>query len=239
MLSRSLRNLARDFAALTSGDRIFAAAEDPAGLVISEHLRSQIASLTAEISGISATIDKYSAVGAGMVEMNDQLVVLRSLAVAAANEAGNSPEAQAAYAKAAENIVTRYNTSIDTAEYNGQKTLDGSAGSVAALTKLSGIDLSSAEAANASMALIDTATDQLQQAQVDLGSKQRYDLESRQSQLEVTRENLIASESNLRDVDFASYYSSYVADLIRARVGVAMSAHQALNAAIVLQLFNS
>lgn len=239
MLNRSLLNLARDFAALTSGDRIFAAAEDPAGLVISEHLRAQIASLNAEISGVSATIDKYSVVGAGMVEMDSQLVELRSLAVAAANDAGNSPEAQAAYARASENIVNQYNSTIDNAEYNGQKTLDGSSGSVATLTKLSGIDLSSAETASASIPLIDATADQLQQAQVDLGSKQRYDLQSRQAQLEVTRENLIASESNLRDADFASYYSGYVADLIRARVGVAMAAHAAMNGAIILKLFDS
>jgi len=236
LLSLSMWSAARDLARIASGDRIFTAAEDPAGLVISEQLRSQIGSLRAEIKNISMTIDKYSSVGSTLTELHDQLIEIRSLAVTAANEGVNSPDAQQAYAHAANDIVTAYNKTIASDEYNGHKTLDGSSGSLAQLTPLTGIDLSSAEGANASMVLVDTTMHQVEQAQVDLGSKQRYELESRRAQLEVTQENLIASESNIRDTDFATAYSDYMSNMIRARVGAAMSAHQAISGAIVLQL---
>jgi flagellin len=236
LLSLSMWSAARDLARIASGDRIFTAAEDPAGLIISERLRSQIGSLRSEISNISMTIDKYSSVSSTVTELHDQLIEIRSLAVAAANEGVNSPDAQAAYARAASDIVAGYNKTIESAEYNGHKTLDGSSGSLAQLTPLSGIDLSTAEGATASMALVDATMQQVQQAQIDLGSKQRYDLESRRAQLEVTQENLIASESNIRDTDFATAYSDYIGNMIRARVGAAMSAHQAISGAIVLQL---
>jgi flagellin len=235
----SMANASRAMSQLTSGDRIYSAAEDPAGLIISERLRSQIGSLNAEIGNLSATIDKYSSVGSSMDEMHQQLGQMRSLAVAAANEGGNSPQVQAAYAAAAADVAKQYNSTIDNAEYNGQKTLDGSEGALANLSSLTEVDLSSPESAQQSISAIDSAMRELEQAQIGLGATQRNELESQRSQLEVTKENLIASESTIRDTDFGSAYVDYVANMIRTRVGIALLAHAGLMGANVLKLFQS
>jgi flagellin len=231
-------NANRDMAMLASGDRIFAASEDPAGLVISEQLRSQIASLNAEIENLSATSNKYSYAASSLEGMNDQLSQIRSLAVAAGNEATNSPEAQAAYDRAAADLVTQYNRTIANTEYNGRKVLDGSDGSLANLAELRNIDLSSAGAAEASITIVESAMDEVEQAQIDLGATQRNELDSHRAQLEVTRENLIASESGIRDADFASVYTDFVANMIRAQVGLALSTYARYSGIDVVKLLD-
>lgn len=237
-IALNLLNADRNMAKLVSGDRIFAAAEDPAGLVISEQLRSQIASLNAEIANLSSTSNKYTYAGSVLSEMHGQLVELRSLAVAASNDATNSPEAQAAYDRAAADLVARYNETVAESEYNGWKLLDGSEGSLANLSDLSTIDLTNAQSAQDSIASIESAMHEIEQSQVDLGSQRKYDLESHRAQLEVTRENLIASESGIRDADFASVYLDYVIEMIKARVGFAMQSYSRLSGVDVLKLLN-
>ena len=149
----------------------------------------------------------------------------------------NSEEAQAAYQNAAEDIVASYNFTVQNAEYNGSRTLDGSAGSLASVDELSGIDLSSAETAQTSMERIDQAIHELDEIQVDLGSAQRNDLESRRLSLEIERENLIAAESQVRDADFGIEYANFVAGMIRTRAAIAMVAHTALTGASIVNLF--
>ncbi len=235
-IALSMLGANRQMSKLVSGDRIFAAAEDPAGLVISENLRSQIASLNAEIENLSATSNKYSYADSVLSQMHSQLVELRSLAVGATNDATNSPEAQSAYDRAAQDLVAQYNKTIDESSYNGHTLLDGSEGALAAMTKLHDVDLSTSTGAEASIALIDSAMREVQQAQVDLGSTQKYQFNGRRAQLEITRENLIASESGIRDADFASVYLDYVVNLMQARVGLALSSYARFSGVDVVKL---
>lgn len=237
-IALSMWNADRQMSMLVSGDRIFAASEDPAGLVISEQLRAQIGSLNAEIENLSATSNKYSYVASTMGGMHDQLSQIRSLAVAASNSATNSPEAQAAYNRAAADLVQQYNRTIANTEYNGHKSLDGSQGSLADLSDLRNIDLSSAGSAATSITVVDSAMNEVEQAQINLGATQRNELDSRRAQLEVTRENLVASESQIRDADFASVYSDFVANMIRARVGLALSTYAKISGANILKLLD-
>jgi flagellin len=237
-LNSSLRDLFRSAERLSSGLRINRASDDPAGLVISEQLRSRIASLNQEVENISAGINKYKTVSASVGELRSRLTELRSLAVAASNEAVNSEEAQAVYQNAAQDIMASYNFTVQNAEYNGSNTLDGSEGSLAAVDELTGIDLSSAEAAQISIGRIDEAIHELDEIQVELGSTQRHDLESRRLSLEIERENLIAAESQVRDADFGMEYVNLVAGMIRTRAAIAMVAHTALTGASIVNLFD-
>ena len=228
----------RQMSKLVSGDRIFAASEDPAGLVISENLRSQIASLNAEIENLSATSGKYSYADSVLSQLHSQLVEMRSLAVGATNEATNSPEAQSAYDQAAQDLVAQYNRAISESSYNGHSLLDGSTGALAAMTELHDIDLSNSTSAESSIGILDNAIREVQQAQVDLGSTQKYEYNGRRVQLEITRENLIASESGIRDADFASEYLEYVVNLMQERVGLALSSYARFSGVDVLKLLD-
>jgi flagellin len=224
---------------LAGGLRINRASDDPAGLVISEQLRSQIGSLNQEIENTTNLIHKYQAGSSTVSELRGQLTEMRSLAVSATNEGFNDEAAQAAYAATADYLVGTYNHTIDTATYNGMNLLDGSEGSLAEVTAIEGIDLSSAESAEASIAVIDEAIAELDSVQVDLGATQANELESRRSSLEVTVENLTAAESQLRDLDYAQEYSNMVGNMIRMQASAALFAHHRLGANTVLQLFGA
>ncbi|UCC44729.1 MAG: hypothetical protein JSU65_02025 [Candidatus Zixiibacteriota bacterium] len=222
---------------LSSGLRINSAADDPAGLVISEQLRCQIRSLGQEIDNLSANINRYRTVSSSVGQLRSQLTELRRLAIGAANEGGNSEAAQAAYDTAARDIVASFNATVKNAEYNGAKTLDGSEGSLVSISELTGIDLSTSEAAEASIGAIDEAISELDSAQIELGSTQKNELESRKASLEVTRQNLTAAESQIRDIDFAQEYSGFISSVIRTQTAMAMLAHHSLTGASVLKLF--
>ncbi|MBD3257864.1 hypothetical protein GF377_05475 [candidate division GN15 bacterium] len=222
---------------LSSGRRINSAADDPAGLVISKQLQSQIGSLNQEINNISDTINKYQAVSGTVGELRDDLSELRSLAVGAANEGFNSEEAQQAYATAADSIVRTYNRTVENAQYNGRHTLDGSAGSLALVSDLEGIDLSSPEAAVASIEKIDAAARELDEVSGDLAATQTHELESRRRSLQVTRENLIAAESTIADTDYALEIARFMSSMIRSQSSMALLAHSMLSGKNVVSLF--
>ena len=224
---------------LSSGLRINQASDDPAGLVISEQLRSQIASLNQEIDNISSNINKYRTVSSSVAGLREQLTELRTLAIGAANEGGNSPAAQEAFDKAAQQIVASFNNTVDNAEYNGSQTLDGSEGSPANVSELMDIDLSTAATAEASIERIDTAVAELDAIQIDLGSTQANSFESQLRSLEVTRENLTAAESQLRDADFVGEFTSFVGSQIRTQVSLAMLAHAMMSGSSIVRLFNT
>ncbi len=226
-LGTAVRTLYASMAKLSSGLAINVAADNPAGLVISEQFRARIASLNRQIENVSNTINKYRAVSGTVDSMRSRLVELRSLAVGAANEAGNSDEAQQAYSQAAEHIIESYNDTVASAEYNGMRVLDGSEGSLAAVAPLEGIDLSTPLNSAESLEKIDAAMRELDRVQIDLGATQKNDLESQLSSLLVRRESLTAAESQIRDLDYATEYSNFVGSMIRSQVNLALMSHTA------------
>ncbi len=140
---------------LSSGMKINSAADGPAQLIISEQFRTQIATLNQQIENTSMQIGKYSTASSTLSEMRSQLTEMRTLAIGAANEGGNSEAAQQAYADSASLLESNFNVTLNRAEYNGAVLFDGGEGSLANLTDLSGVDLSSADGANLSIVLID------------------------------------------------------------------------------------
>ena len=238
-LYQSQQDMLLSLARLSSGLAINSAADGPADMVISEQLRSQIATLNQEIDNISTNINKYEYASSVTAQLREKLTDLKSLAVGAANTGGNSDAAQAAYEASQVSIVASYNYVIDTAEYNGSKLFDGSEGSLAVIDKLEGIDFTSAESAEASMSVIDDAIEQLDSVQVELGATQKNELESQRASLEVSRENLIAAESSLRDVDYAMEFANFISSTIRLQAGVSLMTHSWVQADSVIKLFNS
>ena len=224
---------------LASGLKINRASDDPAGLVISEKFRSQIASLNQKVENTTHLIAKYETGSATVMEMRSQLTELRSLAVSAANEGFNNETSQAALDQAAGYVVGSFNNTADSAVYNGHNLLDGSEGSLANVSKLENIDLSSAEAAEASIMVIDEAIAELDSAQVEMGATQKNDLESRRSSLEITAQNLQAAESLLLDADYALEVATMVGEMIKVQSSLALMSHTKIQANSVLKMLGT
>ncbi len=235
-LDSNLNDLYTSLERLATGKKINHASDNPAGLVISKQLLSQIGSLNQEIDNLSANINKYQTVSSSVIELRDDLSELRSLAVGAANAGVNSEEAQAAYNTAAESIVNTYNNTVANAHYNGKATLDGSEGSLAAVSELVDIDLSSAEGAVAALEAIDAAASELDEITIDLGATQKNEFESQRQSLEITRQNLTAAESAVSDLDYASEMSIFTASMIRSQASLALMGHSMLTSQSVTSL---
>lgn len=225
-------------AQLASGLRINSAADDPAALVISEQLRAQIAGLNQEIENVSATINKYQTVSDSVMGIRSQLTELRTLAIGASNQATNSAAAQEAYQAAADEIVASINDNISSSVYNGKQTLDGSSESMLDLGAMSDVDFGSPESVAAAISDIDQMVQAVDNGLTELGAVQKNELETSLNTLEQTRENLVSSESQLRDADFGEVLSTFVSGMIQEKASLAMLAHSRVSNEMVLSLLS-
>lgn len=224
---------------LSSGYRINKASDGPADLVISEQLRTRIASLNQEMENKSLQIAKYQTASAHTSELRSYLTEIRTLAVQAANSGFNSEAAQEAINSAAISITDGYNRIIETAEYNGSYLFDGEEGSVAKISLLDQIDVSSAEAAEQTISRVDEAIAELDSVQIKIGSKQKYELERGLASLEVTYQNLVAAESQIRDTDIAATFSKFTADIMKLNFSLSLMSHSKLNTKTTFNLIGN
>ncbi len=238
-LNSALFGMYKSLEKLSSGMKINSAVDGPAQLMISEKFRTQIATLNQQIENTSMQIGKYNTASSTLSEMRSQLTEIRTLAIGAANEGGNSEAAQKAYADSASLVESNFNVTLNKAVYNGAVLFDGSKGSLASLNDLSGVDLTTADAANASIVIIDSKIAEIDAVVVDVGATQKNELESSIATMKISRENLIAAESSLRAVDFAREFSSFLAEQFRVDVGSAMLAHFRITSRTVLSLFGN
>lgn len=223
---------------LSSGKKINWAGDAPSTLIISERLQTQIAALNQEIENTTQLIHKYETASSYVSEMRSKLTELRTLAVGAANEGINDETMQAAYATEADAIVQSYNDLLKTASYNGALLFDGSEGALGELTELQGIDLSTPEAAQNSLQLLDQTIEEIDNFQTELGATQKNELEAHVASLQITTQNLEAANSILLDTDYAQSYSSLMGELIKFQAAAALFAHSNMTADSVLLLLN-
>lgn len=224
-LNCSLRQLYDAAFKLSSGLKINRAADDPAGLVISEQMRSRIASLNKEIEGVNHQINKYETASSSLMQMRGLLTEMRSLAVAAANSAVNDPAIMQAYQTEANRLVDTYNDIAQSSQFGTQHLLDGSEGSLANVPELAHVDLSDVAAAEEAIGYIDEESSRLDGTISHLGATQKNDLESRLISLRIESENLQAAKSQIRDTDYALEFSNFIKAGILARSSLAILAH--------------
>jgi len=231
--------LTNSFVKLSSGLKINSASDSPAVLVISEQLRSQIASLNQKIENIDSQIYKYQYASATVSQLRSNVTELRTLAIGAANEGGNNEYSQAAYQSSADYIVSNYNYVVETADYNGSNILDGSENALASVSNLDNVDFSSAQTAEMSIEQIDQAIVEIDSVQIDIGARQADRLEPEKSNLEVTKWNLIAAESNLRDVDHFKVFIDMIIEMIRSKINIALASHSNITSQSVIELLST
>ncbi len=224
---------------LSSGLRINHASDDPAGLVISEKMRSRIAELNQEIENTSLTINKYETADSALLQLRGNLTELRTLALAAADVGLNDQTMRDAYQAEADNLAVNFNRLVTDSSFGNQKLLDGSAGSVAMVVRLGGYDLSTSQHAGESLEMIDREVVRLDTAIGEVGAKERYSLESRLNNLRVEAANLTAAESQVRDADFVQVYSDFLRSRLIMQSALSLLSHHSISSQTVLSLLGS
>jgi flagellin len=225
---------------LSSGYRINRAADDAAGLSISEKMRAQIKSLDqAQRNAQDGTSLVQTAEGA-MSEVSDMLTRMKELATQGSSGTYNASDLTAMNAEYTSLKAAITNISSNTT-FNGISllasgvgTLDIQTGDITGNTvtvslvdltaATSGlVDVSSQTNAQSELANIDKAIGNVNTGRSNLGATQNQ-LEHTFNNLAATSENIQAAESRIRDTDMAKEMMSYTKFNILTQAATSMLA---------------
>ena len=243
---------------LSSGLRINRAADDAAGLAVSEGMRSQIRGMNVASRNAQDGVSMVQVADGALGNVGDMLQRVRDLAVQASN--GTLTDAQRKNLDTeVQQILTEIGRTGTDTEFNGLKILAGSVATAASAVTLqvganasqniaftigtvstsdlgiSGIAVSTAASATAAIASLDAAISTVTTSPANLGALQNR-LEQTINRLGMTSENLQAAESRIRDADMASEMIDFTKHQILQQSGMAMLAQANQSPQSVLSL---
>ena len=240
-LSATNGMLGKSLEKLSSGYRINRAADDAAGLVISQSLRAQVSGLKVATRNAQDGVSVVQTAEGALNEVHSMLNRMRDLAVQAANT-GSTDTTAAAAAQSEIDALASEITRVSTSTKFGSNTLlDGSftkefqigsnAGekiTVSLGTSLnanalgvSGLGVATGGSASVAITAIDAAISTVSTTRASLGAFQNR-FESVINNLQVASENLSASESRIRDTDMASEMVNFTKHQILLQAGTSM-----------------
>jgi flagellin len=240
---------------LSSGFRINRAADDAAGLTISEGLRSQVGGLKVAARNAQDGISVVQTAEGALTEVHSILQRMRDLSVQAANSGANGDDATDAIQEEVDQLATELDRIANTTQFNGVALLDGdfsdkvfhvgansdsdndeitvtidamSAGDLS----VDGLDMTDA---NGAIDSIDEAIKTVSSARSALGAVQNR-FEHTIANLGVAVENLSASESRIRDTDMAAEMTQLTKHQVLTQAGTSMLAQANQSTSSVLKL---
>jgi flagellin len=151
-------DLSKSMEKLSSGYQINQAADNPAGLVISEQFRAQIAGLNRAISNSEGSINMIQTAEGALNELNNLLVSMRELAIHAANEGFNDTAQLEADQAEIDNAIKTIDRIAANTQFGTKKLLDGSKANTATITSSNTSEISIKESYLSSGAHSITAT---------------------------------------------------------------------------------
>jgi len=234
--------MAKSLEKLSSGFRINRAADDAAGLAISEGLRSQVGGLKVAVRNAQDGVSVVQTAEGALTETHSILQRMRDLAVQASNDGALSDPDKAKADKEYQALATELDDIASRTTFNGTKLLDGSytakdfqvgansaetlsvtIGDMSAATLGAVGDIKTKATAQTALASLDTAIGTVSTERAGLGAVQNR-LEHKINNLNVAVENLSASESRIRDTDMAQEMVSFTRSQILSQAGTAMLA---------------
>lgn len=246
-LKQVSRETEESFAKLSSGQRITKAADDAAGLAISEKLKAEIRSSKQAGRNANDGISLVQTAEGGLNETSSILTRMRELAMQAASDTlADSDRSKSSIEY--EQLKDELDRISQVTEFNGQKLLNGSgprldfqvgvgshstddiisydSKSLNSGTQSLGVasaTITSKQGAQASLGTIDRAIDKISNHRSIIGSIQNR-LTTSSNNLMFYNENMSAANSRIRDVDYAVETSN------NARLGILNSTNTAVMA---------
>ncbi|MBD7957452.1 flagellin [Microbacterium sp. Sa4CUA7] len=258
-LSATQNDLSKSLEKLSSGMRINRAADDAAGLAISEGLKSQVNGLNVAQRNAQDGISVIQTAEGALTEVHSLLQRVRDLAVQAGNDSNNA-DSRAAIKTEINDLASELTRVAASTNFNGIK-LMGGAGNPTALTfqvgagasatedqisvtltdfsglgaTIGALTVDNATNAAATITAVDTEIKAVSTARAGYGAAQNR-FESTINSLAVSAENLSAAKSRITDTDMASEMVKYTAANILSQAGTAMLAQANQSTQGVLQL---
>ncbi|MET1153326.1 flagellin [Arthrobacter sp.] len=128
-LSNTQNDISKSLEKLSTGLRINRAADDAAGLSISEGLRAQVNGLNVAARNAQDGISVIQTAEGSLTEVHSILQRMRDLAVQAGNDS-NSPDARTAITKEVSGLTAELDRISKSTNFNGINLLDGNAGTL-------------------------------------------------------------------------------------------------------------
>ncbi|MEX0653749.1 MAG: flagellin [Phycisphaeraceae bacterium] len=125
VLTQQNKSLNTSLERLSTGLRINRGADDPAGLIASENLRSEKASISAAISNAERADQVVNIAEGGLQEINALLLEVQSLVGQSANDAGLSREEREANQLQVDSILQTIDRIASSTSFQGTKLLNG------------------------------------------------------------------------------------------------------------------
>ena len=234
-----------NFRRLATGLRIATAADDAAGLAISERLRSQVRSLEQSKRNANDGISMVQTAEGALNEVSSILTRLRELSVQSANGSVSGQDRNTLNEEF-RSLIDEVDRIGRSTEFNGVKLLDGSSSTVSfqvgfgiaagidslnvslssALSttlSLNSLNIGASGSQTTAISTIDTAINSVSSLRGRLGAAQNR-LNSTIANLGVQVENLSAAESRIRDVDVAYETAQLTRNTILQQASIAILA---------------
>jgi flagellin len=244
---------------LSSGSRINRAADDAAGLAISDTLNSQIRSIGQAIRNAQDGASLAQVFDGGTNEINNMLMRIRELAMQASSDTVGDRE-RGLINNEVQELKSEVNRVAQTTKYAGNTLLNGEAKALefqvgtgntpesdritfdpgeANLTAdslgIDGIDITQKDSAQEALEILDEGMQKVNQVRAKVGSIQSR-LQSTVSTQNIFMENLSAAKSRIRDTDIAQESTNLARETIIRNSGVAMLSQSNQIPSIALQL---
>ena len=245
-LSTTASKAAKSMEKLSSGYRINRAADDAAGLAISEKMRAQIGGLAQAQRNAQDGVSLVQTAEGALNEVHSMLQRVRDLKVQYLNGTLDDDDKTSIVAEVKQ-LADEIGEISSKTEFNGINLLDGTGGSggvisfqvgantdetvsvttrdIAGVSGTGAIDGVSDTAGWEAIDLddVDTAINNISSLRSEFGAVQNR-LEHRLNNLAAYQENLVASESRIRDVDMASEMVNFTKLGILQQAGTSMLA---------------
>jgi flagellin len=243
-----------NFARLSSGLRIATAADDAAGLGVSERMRSQIRSYAVAGRNAQDGISLAQTAEGAMGEISNNLSRMRELAVQAANGTLTTTD-RATLDTEFQALITEIGRVATDTTFNGVALLDGTTSSLdiqvgidsgdtisvglssstTTALGIGGLAVTSTTLASSALATIDTAINTVSTNRGALGAAQNR-LNSVVASISNVRENLSAAESRIRDVDVAAETADLTRNSILQQAAVSVLSQANVQPQLALSL---
>jgi flagellin len=246
---------------LASGSRIVRAADDAAGLAISEKMRAHIRSVRQDIRNANDGISMIQTAEGGMNEIGNILIRFRELSIQAASDTIGDVE-RGFIDKEVQQLSQEIDRIAAATEFNGHKLLNGEgevmdiqvgihntpgedritydAGKTVATASqlgVEGISVASKQEAQENLSKVDDAIVKLTENRAELGALQNR-LQSSVNNMAIYDENLSGAQSRIRDVDMASETAELTKNNILSTAGTAVLSQANQNNMLALKLIS-
>jgi flagellin len=244
---------------ISSGTRIAKAADDSAGLAISEKMRADIRSLRQDNRNANDGISMIQVAEGGMNEVGNILTRFRELSIQAASDTIGDKE-RGFINKEVVQLRSEIDRISQTTEFNGKKLLTGQGDKLEIQVGLNNspendrfvfdvqklntsaqalgvhdVNTETKEAAQNNLEKVDTAIKMLSENRAEVGALQNR-LTSTATNNAVYEENLSAARSRIYDVDLASETAEMTKSNILSQAGVSVLSQANNNSMSALKL---